>query len=84
MQFQIVDDLLDTEGSAEKVGKAIGKDAAAGKMTYPGILGAQRSRTIVEELAQSAAESLEELGESTQGSVEPLRCLGEMLMSRNQ
>jgi geranylgeranyl pyrophosphate synthase len=33
--FQIVDDILDVEGEAAALGKSTGKDAAAGKPTYP-------------------------------------------------
>ncbi|MFG0285043.1 MAG: polyprenyl synthetase family protein [Phycisphaerales bacterium JB039] len=37
--FQITDDILDAEGSVEQTGKRTRKDAAAGKLTYPGVLG---------------------------------------------
>jgi len=33
--FQVIDDCLDLEGSAEVVGKTLGTDAAAGKLTFP-------------------------------------------------
>ena len=84
LQFQVVDDLLDIDGCSVTVGKALGKDAAAGKLTYPGILGVEHSRQIVEELGQQASNALEELEGCSKGSISPLRALGEMLTSRRQ
>jgi geranylgeranyl diphosphate synthase type II len=44
MVFQITDDLLDVEGNEAVTGKRVGKDAARGKLTYPGLLGLEESR----------------------------------------
>ena len=39
LAFQIVDDMLDVEGASADLGKTAGKDAAAGKPTYPALYG---------------------------------------------
>lgn len=82
LQFQVVDDILDVEGSPEQVGKATGKDAGAGKRTFPGVLGVERSREIAQELGEVAQRSLSEMDESGDGSTDGLRMLGHMLVRR--
>ena len=60
--FQLADDLLDAQGEAVTVGKATGKDAAAGKATLVGLLGVEAARTRLTELAASAGEELVDFG----------------------
>jgi geranylgeranyl diphosphate synthase type II len=60
--FQITDDLLDVEGSTAQTGKRVRKDAARGKLTYPGLLGPAESRRRAEELGRLAQQHLAPLG----------------------
>jgi farnesyl diphosphate synthase len=55
LAFQIVDDILDVDGTTGVVGKTSGKDAAAGKPTYPALVGLSRSY----ELAAAAVDRAE-------------------------
>ena len=60
--FQITDDLLDVAGNAADVGKRVQKDAARGKLTYPGFLGVAESRRRAERLIREAQDHLSLLG----------------------
>ncbi len=66
LAFQITDDLLDVEGDAAQTGKNVRKDAARGKLTYPGLLGVPESRSRAEALARQAREHLRPLGRAGQ------------------
>jgi geranylgeranyl diphosphate synthase type II len=57
LAFQIVDDILDVEGASAELGKTAGKDAAAGKPTYPQLYGLDTSRRMARECL-SRAESI--------------------------
>lgn len=62
LAFQIADDLLDVEGSSAKTGKAVQKDAAAGKATFVSVLGVERARTQAEMLIDQAIGHLHSFG----------------------
>ncbi|XAM01018.1 polyprenyl synthetase family protein [Phycisphaeraceae bacterium D3-23] len=80
LMFQAVDDLLDVTQSTEQVGKQTGKDAAAGKLTYPSLLGVEGTRTEVAKLLGQALAALEPLGPPA----DPLRQLARSLAQRTR
>jgi farnesyl diphosphate synthase len=57
--FQITDDLLDVTSTAEKTGKAVGKDAEMGKATLVTLLGVEGARAEAEKRAKAAIAALE-------------------------
>ena len=65
--FQITDDLLDVVSNEKAVGKAVGKDAQRGKLTYPGLIGVEASLRRAGELAEQARHALRPLGSAAAG-----------------
>ena len=62
LAFQIIDDILDVEGVASALGKTTGKDAAAGKPTYPAVYGLDVARRMASECLEKADRSLHSAG----------------------
>jgi len=62
LAFQIVDDILDVEGTDATLGKSAGKDAAAHKPTYPALFGLDRSRALATECLEAARKALVDAG----------------------
>lgn len=56
--FQVVDDILDVTKSSEELGKTAGKDLVADKVTYPKLLGIQKSKEFADKLIKDAKEQL--------------------------
>lgn len=77
LAFQIVDDILDVTSTPEQLGKATGKDSAAGKNTYPGVHGLPASRAKAAEELKRAEEALVPLGERGDGLLALVRFIVE-------
>jgi farnesyl diphosphate synthase len=58
LAFQVVDDILDEEGSSATLGKTAGKDKEAGKPTYTSLLGIPGAKQFALELLDDALQSL--------------------------
>lgn len=78
LAFQIMDDLLDEEGTTEELGKTAGKDRSQDKLTYPRIFGKAESRGRARTLAEEAKAALKALGSGT----EILELLAEYVVQR--
>ncbi len=77
LAFQITDDLLDVSGNPEKLGKGVQKDAEAGKLTYPGLLGVAESRRRADALIDEASALAETFGPAGRHLVELAKFVGQ-------
>ena len=78
LAFQIADDLLDAEGDEAAAGKALRKDAQAGKQTFLSLLGVDRSRAQARMLVDQAVLHLERYGPEA----DTLRALARFIVER--
>ena len=78
LAFQIADDILDIEGSAEKLGKAVGSDLNKDKATFPAIYGLDESKELANTTIQEAKDALEIFG----SKAEILRELADYIVQR--
>ncbi|MBA3004316.1 MAG: polyprenyl synthetase family protein [Desulfurivibrio sp.] len=80
LAFQIIDDLLDVEGTTENLGKTAGADVSRNKATYPAFFGVAETKVMARDAINAALTALE----TFDAKAEPLRALARYIYERNK
>ncbi len=80
MAFQIVDDILDVEGDSSIIGKPVGSDEINKKLTFPLIIGLEKSKKYAEQLITQSLEILESFGDDAL----PLKKIASYIIERKR
>jgi geranylgeranyl diphosphate synthase type II len=78
LAFQVIDDILDVEGTEKETGKRVRKDGAHKKLTYPMTAGLAESRRFSDRLIREALEALSSFGPEAN----PLRAIARFIVER--
>ena len=79
LAFQVRDDLLNVEGDAKLLGKAVGTDADRNKQTYPAIYGVEEARKHLNDLVDEALGALKGFDHKA----EPLKAVAGYMATRD-
>ncbi|RPJ79798.1 MAG: polyprenyl synthetase family protein [Deltaproteobacteria bacterium] len=80
LAFQVTDDILNIEGDADFMGKAVGTDLDRDKSTYPALIGLSASKQFAATLIESAVKTLEMFDKEA----EPLRAIARYVIERKK
>jgi farnesyl diphosphate synthase len=80
LAFQIADDILDVTGDSATAGKALRKDADAGKATFVSLLGLEGAKMRADALVSEACDALTPYGDRSQS----LQALARYIISRDK
>ena len=61
LSFQVIDDILDATSTSKKLGKPVGQDKAAQKLTYPSLIGLDQSKKYAAKLVDDAKKAIKGL-----------------------
>ncbi|MCK5508308.1 MAG: polyprenyl synthetase family protein [Desulfobacterales bacterium] len=80
LAFQVADDILNVEGDPVVMGKATGTDSARGKITYPSIMGLNKSKEFAKKLIHNALQALDDFDNNS----DSLRAIGYYIIEREK
>jgi geranylgeranyl diphosphate synthase type II len=80
LAFQIADDILNVIGDPSLLGKSVGSDKEKSKVTYPGVLGLEKSKQIQKVLVEDAISILDQFD----SKADPLRGIAKYIIERKK